>query len=123
MVSKLNNDSITRKVFANAASVPQQETENQVAQDQATDTIGESRTSLAGATSVAVYARGILDMEADLRRCTVERDLDQPNMASAKAYEKQTDEDIASAKTFQSQSDQDIVSAVVGKRTEKMDPE
>lgn len=106
MVSKLNNDSITRQGFADVAAVPQQEAENQVTQDQGTEAT-ESKTSSAGSTSVALYAKGILDMEADLRRISVERDLDQPDMASAK--------------TYQDQSDQDV-SAVVGKRTEKIDP-
>jgi hypothetical protein len=51
------------------------------------DKAGISNTS----TSFATEAKGTLDMQATIRRLTVEQDLDQPDMA-AKAYQhNQTD--------------------------------
>lgn len=51
----------------------------------------ESQTKSAGASSLAAETKGTLDMQATLRRFTVDQDLNNPDMA-AKAYQhNQTD--------------------------------
>src|SRR5262245_44391502 len=47
-------------------------------------------------SSVAVEAKSNLNIEANLRRSVIERDLDLPDMAT-KTYQDQSDQDICSA--------------------------
>lgn len=52
-----------------------------------TDTHGTSGAELKGARN----------LEADLRRIAIDRDLDQPDMAAAKTYQDQSDQDIVNS--------------------------
>jgi hypothetical protein len=45
----------------------------------------------------AAEVKSVRNMEANLRRIQIDRDLDQPDMASAKTYLDQSDQDIVNA--------------------------
>ncbi len=47
--------------------------------------------------SLGTEAKGLRNMEANLRRIAIDRDLDQPDMAAAKTFQAQSDQDIVSA--------------------------